>query len=138
MELRQALWTLTRQLHRKGHTIVLTTHYLKEAEKLCEQIAILNQGQLIALDTKTALLAHYPYRLLYLNLTSPDINLPPLLQDKVQSLANNTLVLRLHRDVDQIGAVLEQLRIAQIQFTDLRTEEPGLEEVFVSLTSHSH
>lgn len=135
VELRQALWTFTKHLHQKGHTIVLTTHYLEEAEALCEQIAILNHGQLIALDKKTALLARYPYRLLRLTLTNPDVILPTTLQNKVQTFTENKLILRLHRDNDQIGAILESLHAANIQFTDLHTEEPGLEEIFVRLTS---
>jgi ABC-2 type transport system ATP-binding protein len=135
VELRQALWSFTKHLHQNGHTIVLTTHYLEEAESLCDQIAILNHGQLIALDNKSALLARYPYRLLRLTLSNPDVILPTTLQDKVQSFAEGELVLRLHRDYDQIGTILESLRAANIQFVDLHTEEPGLEEVFVSLTS---
>ncbi|EDN69077.1 ABC transporter [Beggiatoa sp. PS] len=66
VELRKVLWDFTRHLHQNGHTIVLTTHYLEEAENLCEQIAILNNGQLVALDSTSALLACYPYRLLRL------------------------------------------------------------------------
>ncbi len=135
VELRKALWAFTNHLHQNGHTIVLTTHYLQEAENLCEQIAILNQGQLVALDSKQALLARYPYRLLRLTLTKPEAVLPTALQEKVQSFADGELILRLHRDDDKMGAILESLRAANIQFIDLRTEEPGLEEVFMSLTS---
>ncbi|RKZ36069.1 MAG: ABC transporter ATP-binding protein [Gammaproteobacteria bacterium] len=134
VELRQALWAFTKHLHQNGHTIVLTTHYLEEAEALCEQIAILNQGQLVAMDKKSALLARYPYRLLRLTLTHSEIKIPVTLQEKVQSFKNGELVLRLHRDEDQIGAILESLRTANIKFVDLHTEEPGLEEVFISLT----
>ena len=134
VELRKALWAFTHQLHQNGHTIVLTTHYLEEAENLCERIAILNQGKLVALDQTSTLLAHYPYRLLRLTLTQSDISLPTALEDKVQSFIDNELILRLHRDDDQISAILESLRVAQIHFTDLHTEEPGLEEVFISLT----
>lgn len=135
VELRQALWAFTKHLHQNGHTIVLTTHYLEEAESLCEQIAILNHGKLVAIDSKQALLARHPYRLLCLTLTNPNAILPMALQNKVQSFAEDKLVLRLHRDYDQIGAILDSLRAANIQLTDLRTEEPGLEEVFMSLTS---
>jgi len=135
IELREVLWKFTNRLHQNGHTIVLTTHYLREAENLCEQIAILNDGKLAALDSKTALLARYPYRLLRLTLTSPAVNVPDSLKDKIESLSDSELVLRLHRDHDQIGAVLESLRIANISFSDLHTQEPGLEEVFMSLTN---
>ncbi|MFK5969250.1 MAG: ABC transporter ATP-binding protein [Candidatus Marithrix sp.] len=139
VELREVLWKFTNRLHQNGHTIVLTTHYLREAENLCEQIAILNNGKLAALDSKTALLARYPYRLLRLTLTTPIVNkIPDFLQDKVQTISEDELVLRLHRDHDQIGAVLESLRLANISFFDLHTQEPGLEEVFMSLTNDNH
>ncbi len=135
VELRKALWEFTNRLHQNGHTIVLTTHYLEEAEALCEKIAILNQGQLVALDSTQALLGQYPYRLLRLNLTDSNVVIPTALQDKVQSFTDGELILRWHKEHDQIGAILESLRTANINFTDLRTQEPGLEEVFVSLTS---
>ncbi|MBE9561946.1 MAG: ABC transporter ATP-binding protein, partial [Proteobacteria bacterium] len=135
VELREVLWQFTNRLHENGHTIVLTTHYLREAENLCEQIAILNNGKLAALDNKTALLARYPYRLLQLTLTTVAKEIPEALRDKVQIKSDNELVLRLHRDHDQIGAVLESLRTANISFSDLHTQEPGLEEVFMSLTN---
>jgi ABC-2 type transport system ATP-binding protein len=134
VELRKVLWEFTHRLHQQGHTIVLTTHYLEEAEALCEQIAILNHGEVIALDTKEKLLARYPYRLLRLTLTDSAINLPASLQEKVQSFQDNELVLRLHRQHDQISTILDMLRMANIPFLDLRTEEPGLEEIFISLT----
>ncbi|HHB92032.1 MAG TPA: ABC transporter ATP-binding protein, partial [Thioploca sp.] len=101
VELREVLWKFTNRLHQNGHTIVLTTHYLREAENLCEQIAILNNGKLVALDNKTALLARYPYRLLRLTLTAHIVNkIPDFLQDKVQTISEDELVLRLHRDHD--------------------------------------
>lgn len=134
VELREVLWNFTNRLHKNGHTIVLTTHYLREAENLCEQIAILNNGKLAALDSKTALLARYPYRLLRLTLTRPAIEIPDSLKDKIQTISDSELILRLHRDHDQIGAVLESLRITNVSFSDLHTQEPGLEEVFMSLT----
>ncbi|MCK5876831.1 MAG: ABC transporter ATP-binding protein [Candidatus Marithrix sp.] len=134
VELREVLWQFTKRLHEKGHTIVLTTHYLREAENLCEQIAILNDGKLVAFDNKTALLSCYPYRLLQLTLTNPAKKIPESLKGKIQTQTDSELVLRLHRDHDQIGAVLESLRTTNISFSDLHTQEPGLEEVFMSLT----
>ncbi len=138
VELRKTLWKFTNDLHQKGHTIILTTHYIEEAESLCEQIAILNHGQLVALDSKAALLARRPYHLLRLTLTHPNVPIPPALQEKIHSFTEGELILRLHRDYDQIGAILDSLRTANIQFSDLRTQEPSLEEVFISLTGKAH
>jgi ABC-2 type transport system ATP-binding protein len=134
VELRQMLWKFTRELHQNGHTIVLTTHYLEEAEALCERIAILHHGKVVALDDKKPLLARHPFRLLRLSLTSENITLPENLQSKVVSYQANELVLKLHREHDPINTVLDALRQHEIYFHDLRTEEPGLEEVFLSLT----
>ena len=133
VELRQALWRFTRRLHAEGHTIVLTTHYLEEAEALCERIAILHRGRLRALDSKTRLLARHPWRCLCLELDPPEAALPEAVAALVQEREEGRVKLRLHRMDDQIGAVLDALRTAGIGIRDLRTEEPGLEEVFLEL-----
>lgn len=138
VELRQVLWDFTRRLHDQGHTILLTTHYLEEAENLCERIAILNHGQLVALDDKTALVNRYPYRHLCLDILDPpetvQARMPEALRDRVESLQPGQLVLKLHRAEDRIGPVLEALSIARIGYEDLHTGEPGLEDVFMRLT----
>jgi ABC-2 type transport system ATP-binding protein len=139
VELRKALWELTRRLHHQGHTIVLTTHYLEEAEALCARIAIVDHGKLVALDDTPALLARYPYRYLCLRLAeNSDIRaaLPPALHDKIQELSGERLTLRLHREHDSIAAVLGALADAGVHFTDLSTGEPKLEDVFMALTGH--
>lgn len=133
VELRKMIWEFTKRLHQEGHTIILTTHYLEEAEALCDRIAILDQGKVVALDTTAALLGRYPYRQLRLHLTTQSAAFPPALQEKIQSFNQGELVLKLHRETDSIGAVLETLRNANIHFTDLHTEEPNLEDVFISL-----
>ncbi len=134
VELRKTLWKFIRQLHGKGHTILLTTHYLEEAEALCDRIAILDHGKLIANDTTEALLELCPYRFLNLSLSSPLANIPELIQKKVVSFDNSEIVLRLHRTKDSIGSVLDALNSADISFHDLHINEPGLEQVFLSLT----
>jgi len=142
VELRQVLWEFTRRLHQQGHTILLTTHYLEEAEKLCQRIAILHHGQLIALDDKTALVNRYPYRRLRLEICeAPEqvaAKLSAILHDKVEQLRPGCLVLKLHRTADRIGPILDALTNAKIAFTDLHTSDPGLEDVFMSLTTEQH
>ncbi len=136
-ELRHALWKFTRRLHQAGHTIVLTTHYLEEAEALCERIAILHHGQVVALDSKAGLLARYPYRLLCLTLHENTHALPEQLKPLVTLQDGARLHLRLHRERDSMGGVLETLRGAGFQILDLRTEDAGLEEVFIGLTTRA-
>lgn len=144
VELRQALWRFTRRLHDDGHTIVLTTHYLEEAEALCDEIAILNRGELIAQDSKQGLLAKSPYRILRLVVDKPagdlKMQLPERLQPQLVETEDNCLTFRLHKTEHQIGDVLKMVQNAGYNVIDLNTEETGLEEVFLGLTesvSHS-
>lgn len=134
VELRQALWDFSCRLHAEGKTIVLTTHYLEEAEALCERIAIINKGGLVALDNKQALLARHPHRLLHITVDKPVGTLPEALQSRVVSHQDCALVVRLHRDSDSVGPVLDALRTQGFDVLDLRIQEPRLEEVFLQLT----
>ena len=133
IELRRALWAFTQELHRQGHTIVLTTHYLDEAETLCDRIAIVDHGRLRAEDSKHGLLARHPYRILDVELEAPPGRLPESVQPHLVSVEDRQVRFRVHRVRDSIGALLEQLYAADLRVRDLRTEEPGLEEVFVNL-----
>ncbi|HWQ95005.1 MAG TPA: ABC transporter ATP-binding protein [Gammaproteobacteria bacterium] len=134
-ELRKALWEFTRRLHREGCAIMLTTHYLEEAEALCDRIAILDHGKLAALDSKQKLLSRHPYRLLSLTLADPSKALPEALLPLVKTRDGAQLTLRLHRLEDQIGGILEALRGAGHEIMDLSTQDAGLEEVFMEITS---
>jgi ABC-2 type transport system ATP-binding protein len=138
VELRQALWRFTKRLHDDGRTIVLTTHYLEEAEALCEEIAILNRGELVAQDSKKGLLSRCPYRTLNLTLDQPvdklTRQLPEDLQSMVIGIELNVVSFRLHKLENQIGDVLEAVKNAGLIVVDLNTEEAGLEEVFLGLT----
>ena len=136
VELRQALWDFSSRLHKEGRTIVLTTHYLEEAEALCERIAIINQGELVALDTKQALLNRYPYRILSLTFDCENPALPEPLRERVVSSSGCHYELRLHRDEDQIGGILNSLRDSGVQVVDLHIKEPRLEEIFLEITGH--
>jgi ABC-2 type transport system ATP-binding protein len=135
VELRQQLWTFIRRLHADGHTIVLTTHYLEEAETLCGRIAILNHGEVVALDSKAALLARGIGRTLRLRVTTDKPTaVPPLLGIKVRTHVGNELELALSRDTDSVVAVLDTLRAHGAVITDVHTEAADLEDVFMELT----
>lgn len=138
VELRRVLWDFIRHLHDNGHTIVLTTHYLEEAEMLCDRIAILDKGRLIENDSTQSLLRRHPYRILHLTMENGNAGLPDNIREKVVSVKNNEISLRLHREKDAINSILDSLRSANMTFTDLRTEDPGLEEVFLALTGSGH
>jgi ABC-2 type transport system ATP-binding protein len=136
VELRKQLWTFIRRLHREGHTIVLTTHYLEEAEALCERIAILNRGEIVALDTKNALLARGigHTRRVCITTTEPLGPLPESLAPKLRRQEGNQIELQLDKNTDSVMAVLDALRARGAVITDLSMEGADLEDVFVELT----
>ena len=134
VELRRSLWRFTQDLHAAGHTIVLTTHYLEEAEALCSRIGILKQGQLAALEDKVTLLARHPYRYLKLALAQA-ITTPLDAVGQVMQQSDTLLELRLHRERESVMDVLERLRAQGVQVTDIHTREPVLEDIFVELTA---
>lgn len=135
VDLRQSLWQFIRRLHGEGHTIVLTTHYLEEAEALCDRIAILDRGAVIALDTKQGLLARGMDSVMFsVHTERPVTQLPPTLEAKVKQRRGNELILQLHRHSDSIADVVDSLRAQGVVITDLHTEKPDLEDVFLELT----
>ncbi len=135
VELRRSLWQFIQRLHGEGHTIVLTTHYLEEAEALCERIAILDRGEVIALDSKQGLLARGLDSVMFTVRTeNPLTQLPATLENKVKQRRGNELVLQLHRRNDTIADVVDALRAHGAVITDLHTEKPDLEDVFLELT----
>lgn len=138
VELRRTLWNFTRDLNRAGHTIVLTTHYLEEAEELCDRIAILNHGELQVLEDKQALLDRHPYRFLSLELTGDGGELPAAVSRLVEGRRGDTLDLKLKQGQDMIGDVIEGIRGAGYRINDVHTREPSLENIFVELTMDDH
>lgn len=134
VELRQSLWRFIKRLHAEGHTIVLTTHYLEEAENLCERIAILDDGAAVALESKAELLARGICRSLHIVASHPIEKLPDQLRAKVQYMNDNAMELRLRKDKDSIVSVLDSIRDAGIDVIDIQVEEDKLEDVFVQLT----
>ena len=134
VELRQSLWQFIRRLNRQGHTIVLTTHYLDEAEMLCERVAMLREGRIVALDRTTNLLQAGAERRLLLDLDTPD--LPDFLRSRLKGRDGNHYVLDLP-DYADLEGILAQLRAAGIVIRDLALRQPDLEEVFLKIM-HAH
>ena len=134
--LRKSLWAFIRRLHEEGHTIVLTTHYLEEAESLCDRIAILNHGNVVALDTKEALLKRGIGKTVNVWITAdePVPELPAELLAILRARDGTRLEFRLDDNLNSIGDLLEGLRRTGLVITDLHTEAPDLEDVFLDLT----
>ena len=136
VELRSSLWEFVKALHQDGHTIVLTTHYLEEAESLCQRIAIVNHGELIALDSKESLLARGVGQTctVAVTLARPLVQIPQPLATKIKSVDGERIEFILHRDTDTIIALVDGLRDLGAEIVDLRTEDADLEDVFMELT----
>ncbi len=134
VELRQSMWRFVRRLHREGHTIVLTTHYLEEAEELCDRIAIINKGELLALETKQDLLARGLGSKLLVRATHDIDTIPREYQDRVTRLEGNEVELILHRDSDSVMEILDRLRAASMKIDFVSVLSDSLEDVFVRMT----
>lgn len=135
IELRQSLWGFVRELNANGTTVVLTTHYLEEAEELCDRVAIINHGQVIACEETKALVARLDNKELRLTVAEEISALPGALSEfHVDLPGDNQLVFRYRTSETQVGAILGAVAAAGLTVTDLTTEEPDLEDVFLELT----
>ena len=134
VELRKSLWRFVRSLHKSGHTIVLTTHYLEEAETLCDRIGIIDHGKLITLESKQELMSRGLGQKLTVSSNSPLPDVPTELQRKIVNASEFQLELRLRREQDSVIDILDQLRAANFQIDDIGVETDSLEDIFVQLT----
>lgn len=135
IELRRQLWTYVQELHKRGTTIILTTHYLEEAEALCDRIAIIHQGEIVANDEKSVMLSRLDKRKLIIVPTEKLEALPAGLSDlDAEVTADGSLTINYRSGTDSISGLLNQVKSAGLSISDLRTEEPDLEDVFMALT----
>lgn len=130
VELRQSLWSFIRRFNREGHTIVLTTHYLEEAEALCQRVAMLKAGRIVALDCTENLLRAGAERRLLLELDAPD--LPDFLRSRLLGRDGPRFVLDLP-DYADLEAILAGLREAGVGVRDMSLAQADLEEVFLKI-----
>ena len=139
VELRRDMWALVRRLRDSGVTIILTTHYIDEAEEMADRIGVINRGRLIVVEEKLRLMKKLGKRQLTLTLQDPLAALPPDLADWPLALKANGHELELTFDaaLEQTGipALLRRLEQLGINYRDLNTRESSLEEIFVSLVS---
>lgn len=135
IELRQMLWDYVRELHASGTTIVLTTHYLEEAEELCDRIAIVNHGRIVVDTDKRELLSRVQEKRMDL-VVGQDLRAAPVIAGatRVELLGDRSLSIIYDKKRLQAGAVLAQLRSAGLSVVDVSTREADLEDVFLQLT----
>lgn len=137
VDLRRTLWEFARELHGAGHTIILTTHYLEEAEALCDRVAIMQKGEVKALEKTQALLARHPYRYLRITLSEDEckktINLASELKQRLAERDAQGFVFRMEKSLP-MEMMLGWLQADGLNIQDLSTRDATLEEVFLNLT----
>ncbi|PWG18631.1 ABC transporter ATP-binding protein [Salibaculum griseiflavum] len=134
IELRNMLWQNVRMLNEQGMTIILTTHYLEEAEQMCDQIAIINHGTVIANDSTANLLSRLDSKTMVIR-PDGDAILPAMPEDvAAEAMPDGTMHFTYRTSTTPAESILAAVRAAGISIADVRTEEADLEDVFLSLT----
>lgn len=135
IELRQQLWDYVRTLNARGVTIVLTTHYLEEAEELCDEIAIINHGEVVACEPTGQLLSRVDDKLVVLRLDA-DPDSRPLGLDgfRVDHRGGRDIAVHFTPSSGQVGLILDRVRAAGFGIVDMTTEQGDLEDIFLKLT----
>ncbi len=137
VELRRDMWEMVRSLRATGVTIILTTHYIEEAQQMADRIGVINKGELVLVEEKATLMEKLGKKELILRLRAPLSKLPDRLSGYSLQLAagGSQLVFTFHaeRDRSRIGPLLRDLAEVGIEFEDLKTRESSLEEIFVNL-----
>jgi len=137
VELRKNLWKNLKSLNKEGVTIILSTHYLAEAENMCDRIGILNKGKLVALDTTVNLLKKIQTKTVRF-LVSNKVNIKNNSLDtlKIISNENNELIVSYEKNIINIEKIINYLSSQGVKITDISTDDGNLEDVFVELTKN--
>jgi len=139
IELRLQLWAHVEELNNRGTTVLLTTHYLEEAEELCDRIAIINHGQVIAYDTKRALLRRLDSKELTLLLSKDLAEVPePLARFGPEVMGGRCLRFQYRSSDSPVSEILAAVSAAGLSVADIFTEEADLEDIFLQLTQGAH
>jgi ABC-2 type transport system ATP-binding protein len=137
VELRKEMWETIRELKDSGVTVILTTHYIDEAEEMADRIGVINKGEIILVDEKDALIQKMGEKNLILYLTEKLSEIPSSLSQYNLQLTAEGMQLKYSYDVQQedtgITALLDEIEAANIHYRDLATKQSSLEEIFVNL-----
>jgi len=133
VELRKKLWQFIKKLNQKGHTIVLTTHYLEEAETLCSRVAMMDQGKVVALDKTRNLLKRFSAKNLNLRLDLKGKKIPASIQRLMQTTDQNFVTFLL-KDITAVELIISELKKSKIAILDMELKNSDLENVFLKLT----
>jgi ABC-2 type transport system ATP-binding protein len=139
VELRRDMWEMVRALRQSGVTIILTTHYIEEAEEMADRVGVMNNGSIILVEEKVSLMRKLGSRKLTLQLQSPLARVPPELAGRQLELSADgqqlVYTFDTQRETTGIASLLRTLRDQGIDFKDLHTSESSLEDIFVSLVA---
>lgn len=135
VELRQKLWSFIKELNDEGHTIVLTTHYLEEAEALCNRVAMMRSGKIVALDSTKNLLKEFSLKNLKVRLQKNSIKKITTLLKETPFLQEDDWCTFKLKKVSDASSIIEKLNSLKIQILDLKLIESDLENIFLKLTS---
>ena len=133
VELRKKLWQFIKKLNQKGHTIVLTTHYLEEAETLCSRVAMMDQGKIVALDKTKNLLKRFSAKNLNLRLDLKDKKIPASIQKLMKNLDHHSISF-LIEEIAEVEFIISELKKSKIKILDMELTNSDLENVFLKLT----
>ena len=137
VELRKNLWENVKQLNIEGVTIILTTHYLIEAQEMCDRIAIINKGNLVALDTTEKLLDRIKTKKINFKVKDIDFKKDLSMRDiKFKINSKNSILVTYEKNLLDFGEIVNYLNQNNIKIEDISTEDGDLEDVFVQLTKH--
>ncbi len=137
VELRNNLWANVKELNKEGVTIILTTHYLIEAQEMCDRIAIINKGNLVALDTTQKLLDRIKIKKIKFKVKNINLD-KELLMDNInfRIISRNSILVSYEKNSLDFGEIVNYLNQNNIKIEDISTEDGDLEDVFVQLTKH--
>ena len=133
IELRKKLWKYIKKLNSNGVTVILTTHYLEEAEKLCDHIAVINKGKLVVCDSKKKLLNLIDIKELYVELDDEIKEIPVGIKKYLVSKEKKSLLFRYSKNKISAGEIIKIILKNEIKISDLKTRETDLEEIFLKL-----
>jgi ABC-2 type transport system ATP-binding protein len=137
VELRNILWKNVKELNKEGVTIILTTHYLLEAQEMCDRIAIIDKGNLVALDTTQKLLERIQTKKINFTVKDVDINKSLVIRGiKLKIISKNLISATYEKGSLDFREMINYLNQNEIKIEDISTEEGDLEDVFVQLTKH--
>ena len=139
VELRQDMWNVVQSLRESGVTVILTTHYIEEAEQLADRVGVITDGELILVQDKISLMQEFGKKQMVLNLSESITAIPDGLNEYKLELSEDGMELTYHYDTKQertgITSLLSEMNAAGIHFNDLSTSQSSLEEIFVGLVN---